>query len=102
MPANTGMYCGECEHVLSHELSVSLLRLVIEALKGVDPNRKCFRLIGGVLVERKVEEVLPPLEKNKEMVSVKAKERGYFYGNLTFILVYPIKLNFRSANWLKI
>ncbi|EEH56383.1 uncharacterized protein MICPUCDRAFT_33990 [Micromonas pusilla CCMP1545] len=40
--------------------------LVIDAIKDLDPKRKCFRLIGGVLVERTVEEVLPAVEKNRE------------------------------------
>lgn len=44
--------------------------LVIETLKDVDPSRKCFRLVGGVLVERTVKEVLPALETNKEQVKV--------------------------------
>merc|ERR1719381_49726 len=43
--------------------------LVIETLKEVDPSRKCFRLVGGVLVERTVKEVLPALENNKEQIS---------------------------------
>jgi prefoldin subunit 2 len=42
--------------------------LVTEALKEVDPERKCYRLIGGVLVESTVKEVLPALESNKQMV----------------------------------
>ena len=42
--------------------------LVIDTLKEVDPSRKCFRLVGGVLVERTVKEVLPALETNKEQV----------------------------------
>ena len=29
-------------------------KLVIDTLVGVDPERRCFRLVGGVLVERKV------------------------------------------------
>lgn len=44
--------------------------LVIDTLKDVDPSRKCFRLVGGVLVERTVKEVLPALETNKEQVMV--------------------------------
>jgi len=44
-------------------------RLVIEALDEVkDKDRKCFRMIGGVLVERTVEQVLPSLQKNQDMV----------------------------------
>uniref|UniRef100_H2YRD1 Prefoldin subunit 2 n=1 Tax=Ciona savignyi TaxID=51511 RepID=H2YRD1_CIOSA len=43
--------------------------LVIEALEAVDKDRKCFRLVGGVLVERTVAEVLPALTKNKEQIS---------------------------------
>ena len=44
-------------------------RLVIETLKDVDPDRKCFRLVGGVLVERTVKEVQPALINNREQVS---------------------------------
>ena len=44
-------------------------RLVIDTLKDVEGERKCFRMIGGVLVERSVKEVLPALRKNKEQVS---------------------------------
>ncbi|GAA6100118.1 hypothetical protein Q7C36_004372 [Tachysurus vachellii] len=43
--------------------------LVIDTLKEVDPSRKCYRLVGGVLVERTVKEVLPALENNKEQIS---------------------------------
>uniref|UniRef100_A0A672RBI9 Prefoldin subunit 2 n=1 Tax=Sinocyclocheilus grahami TaxID=75366 RepID=A0A672RBI9_SINGR len=46
-----------------------LRSLVIETLKEVDPSRKCFRLVGGVLVERTVKEVLPALENNKEQIT---------------------------------
>lgn len=44
------------------------IRLVIETLKEVEKDRKCFRMIGGVLVERTVNEVLPALEQNKDQV----------------------------------
>jgi prefoldin subunit 2 len=33
--------------------------LVIRALEPLDGNKRCYRSIGGVLVERKVSEVLP-------------------------------------------
>lgn len=42
--------------------------MVIETLKNVDPNRKCHRLIGDVLVEKQVKDVLPAITKNKENV----------------------------------
>ena len=37
--------------------------------QSADPDRKCFRLIGGVLVERTVKEVLPALQTNLQGVS---------------------------------
>ncbi len=42
--------------------------IVMEALKKVSPDRKCFRTIGGVLVERTVKEVFPALKLNSEQV----------------------------------
>lgn len=39
--------------------------LVIAALQPMDPERKCFRLIGDVLVERTVGETLPAVEKTR-------------------------------------
>ncbi|KAH8926733.1 Prefoldin beta-like protein [Atractiella rhizophila] len=46
--------------------------LVIETLDEVqtlDPDRKCFRLIGGVLVESNVKDVLPALKGNVDGIS---------------------------------
>ncbi|MGH0144978.1 UNVERIFIED_CONTAM: hypothetical protein FKN15_004641 [Acipenser sinensis] len=50
------------------EMEINEHSLVIETLRDVDPSRKCFRMVGGVLVERTVKEVLPALESNKEQV----------------------------------
>jgi len=55
------------------------IRLVIETLKEVEKERKCFRMIGGVLVERTVGEVLPALEANKEQARI---------GVFLFILIF--------------
>lgn len=43
-------------------------RIVIETLKEVDGDRKCFNMVGGVLCERTVKEVLPILTTNQEKV----------------------------------
>ncbi|XP_028839756.1 prefoldin subunit 2 [Denticeps clupeoides] len=51
------------------EMEINEHSLVIDALREVDPSRKCYRLIGGVLVERTVKEVLPALENNKEQIT---------------------------------
>lgn len=50
------------------ELEVNEHSMVIDALKSVESERRCFRLIGGVLVERTVKDVLPALENNKEQI----------------------------------
>ncbi|KAJ1613832.1 hypothetical protein OJ253_96 [Cryptosporidium canis] len=39
--------------------------LVLNAFERVDPDRRCFRVIGGVMVERTVKTVKPALEKEK-------------------------------------
>jgi prefoldin subunit 2 len=39
-------------------------QLVLDAFKSVEPERRCFRLIGGVLVERTVKDNKPSLEEN--------------------------------------
>ncbi|KAG9346655.1 hypothetical protein JZ751_006966 [Albula glossodonta] len=52
------------------EMEINEHSLVIDTLREVDPSRKCYRLVGGVLVERTVKEVLPALESNKEQASL--------------------------------
>ncbi|TFK85444.1 Prefoldin beta-like protein, partial [Polyporus arcularius HHB13444] len=54
---------GELEQEAEeHNLVLSTLD---EALAN-EPNRKCFRLVGGVLVERTVKDVVPALKTNRD------------------------------------
>merc|ERR1712165_632795 len=45
-------------------------KLVIETLEKQERDKRCFRLVGGVLVERKVGEVEPALVNNREKHSI--------------------------------
>ncbi|KAG6002559.1 hypothetical protein E4U21_002983 [Claviceps maximensis] len=41
-------------------------KLVLETLEPLSEERKCFRLINGVLVERTVKDVVPALRTNQD------------------------------------
>ncbi|TPX58249.1 hypothetical protein PhCBS80983_g03277 [Powellomyces hirtus] len=41
-------------------------QLVVDTIKPLESTRKCFRLVGGVLVERTVKDVLPAVETNMD------------------------------------
>ncbi|RKU40606.1 hypothetical protein DL546_001579 [Coniochaeta pulveracea] len=41
-------------------------KLVLETLSPLPEDRKCFRMINGVLVERTVKDVIPALKTNAE------------------------------------
>lgn len=42
---------------------------MIKTLKETDQERKCFRLVGGVLLEKTVKDVVPTLETSVQGVS---------------------------------
>ncbi|KAH9977652.1 Prefoldin beta-like protein [Lactifluus volemus] len=60
---NLASKIGELEQEAEeHALVLSTLN---EAL-AEEPDRKCFRLIGGVLVERTVKDIVPALQTNRD------------------------------------
>lgn len=42
------------------------IRLVVDTLTPLEESRRAYRLVGGVLVERTVGEVLPTVKANQE------------------------------------
>ncbi|KAL7712461.1 Prefoldin subunit 2 [Entamoeba marina] len=48
--------------------------LVKEVLSKVEPSRKCFRLVNGVMVERTASEVIPAIDKSIEQINQIMKE----------------------------
>ncbi|XP_053971352.1 prefoldin subunit 2-like [Hylaeus anthracinus] len=50
------------------EIELNEHKIVIDTLKNIDPKRKCYRMTGGVLCERTVEDVMPALVTNKEQL----------------------------------
>ncbi|CAB4054897.1 PFDN2 [Lepeophtheirus salmonis] len=71
-------------------------KLVLETLNQVEKDRRCFRMVGGVLVERNVGNVVPALKSNSEkmdklietltkQLTEKGQEiQGYIWPNITF------------------
>ncbi len=41
-------------------------RMVLDTLEKMEGERTCFRLVGGVLVQRQVAQVLPALQQNMD------------------------------------
>ncbi|XKL62012.1 hypothetical protein PGB90_001845 [Kerria lacca] len=53
------------------------LKVVISTLEKVDGSRKCYRLIGGILCEKTVKDVLPVLlEKKEELAKSHVKSKS--------------------------
>lgn len=51
-----------CPHIFCETNS----RLVVDTLTPLEATRRAYRLVGGVLVERSVREVLPTVQANQE------------------------------------
>lgn len=78
---------GLIQNLTKCEMERNEHRLVEETLTPLDPDRRAFRLVGGVLVERTVREVLPTVKEHranldvvvenlKEKLDSKQKEAG--------------------------
>ena len=76
-------YMAECQQYASKMNEFNFEkdehRLVLEKLAGLEPERKAFRLVGGVLVERTVGEVLPFVEENYQKVYICMYMYLFFY-----------------------
>mmetsp|Transcript_9322 Transcript_9322/g.20717 ORF Transcript_9322/g.20717 Transcript_9322/m.20717 type:complete len:128 (-) Transcript_9322:219-602(-) len=69
---------GMIQQLTKFEIELNEHRLVEETLTPLDPDRRAFRLVGGVLVERTVREVLPTVKDvrtNLEELVKSVKER---------------------------
>lgn len=62
---------SKLEDLMQDELEHNL---VLEELTKLDPDRKCFRMVGAVLVERNVREVMLALTDHRDRVQVLIKE----------------------------
>jgi prefoldin subunit 2 len=65
---------SECQQLMQKVAELEVDRnehaLVEETLKPLDSSRRAYRLVGEVLVERTVGEVLPSVTSNKDNVSL--------------------------------
>lgn len=62
----------ECQQLMNKVAELEMDRnehkLVEDTLEPLDPERRAYRLVGEVLVERTVKEVLPSVKTNRENV----------------------------------
>jgi len=56
-------------------------KLVLETLEPLSEDRKCFRMINGVLVERTVKDVVPALKTNSEGLRMVLEDLVKQYNN---------------------
>mmetsp|Transcript_65900 Transcript_65900/g.190117 ORF Transcript_65900/g.190117 Transcript_65900/m.190117 type:complete len:142 (+) Transcript_65900:75-500(+) len=68
----------ECSALLNKiaelEQEVNEHSLVLKAFEKVEPTRRCFRMVGGVLVERTVAEIAPVVRQNQDKIKAVVKK----------------------------
>lgn len=57
------------EKLIKLDAEIKEHNLVLKALENVDPERRCFRMVGTVMVPRTAKEIKPALEKNVAKIS---------------------------------
>ncbi|OEU13684.1 Prefoldin beta-like protein [Fragilariopsis cylindrus CCMP1102] len=71
---------AECQQLMSKIASIEGDRnehvLVEETLQPLDAGRRAYRLVGDVLVERTVAEVLPSITQNKDNLNATIQALG--------------------------
>jgi len=88
-----GSKVGELE-IEAHEHN-----LVIQAIEKLDGSRRCYRLVGGVLVERTVADVLPAVTKNRDGIRDIIKNlRDAFIKKGDEVAEFAVKYNIRAAS----
>lgn len=53
-------------HLYFYTVNSKCGRMVVDTLEPMEGTRRAYRLVGGVLVERTVAEVLPTVKENQE------------------------------------
>ena len=70
---NYKIMTAECQQIATKISELNMdkdeHKLVIDMLQKAESDRKAFRLIGGVLVERKVGDILPEISQTQASVS---------------------------------
>jgi|EP01083_Nonionella_stella_P094156 prefoldin subunit 2 len=86
------------QKVTELEVDFNEHQLVEDTLKPLDPKRRAFRLIGGVLVEQTVEEVIPNITDNlKNMRQVIDTLKEQLKTKNTDLINWKNKYNIKTA-----
>ena len=94
---------GECNQFVTKISELETERneheLVIKTLTPLNEDRKCFRLVGGVLVERTVGSVLPSVTANKDnLQNVLSNLEEILKGKQKATVEWKVKYNIKTQD----